>query len=419
MPTKVQQPEAQKIPKLRFPGFSDEWEEKGLGEISRRIGDGIHTTPVYDNDGKYYFVNGNNLTNSKVNISRDTKRVKAGEFKKHDRNLDLNTLLLSINGTIGNVAYYQNEKIVLGKSACYIKLNKNINKHFIYSILLTSKIQNIFNAELTGSTIKNLSLKSVASTKIYIPKDEEQQKIAEFLGLTDEWINNLRDQKESFESYKKGMMQKIFDQEIRFKDDRGKEFPRWEEKKLGEIGKAYNGLTGKAGEDFGHGEAFITYKQIFDSSEIDIQKFSLVNVLANERQSKAQFGDIFFTTTSETPGEVGFSSVLLDKNVAPYLNSFSFGLRLNSLKEHDPYFAKFFFRSFVFRKEVVKLAQGSTRYNISKIEFMKMKFPFPSVLEQQKIAGFLTSIDKVIESKQQQITQAERWKKGLMQGVFV
>jgi type I restriction enzyme S subunit len=89
------------------------------------------------------------------------------------------------------------------------------------------------------------------------------------------------------------------------------------------------------------------------------------------------------------------------------------------LKELDPCFAKFFFRSFSFRREVVKLAQGSTRYNISKIEFMKMKFLFPIFPEQQKIAGFLTSIDKIIESKQQQITQAEQWKKGLMQGLFV
>ena len=215
------------------------------------------------------------------------------------------------------------------------------------------------------------------------------------------------------------MMRKIFAQEIRFDNDNGSVFPIWEERMLADVGKTYNGLVGKAGEDFGSGDAFITYKQIFDDSEIKTDKFAFVRIDPREKQNKAQFGDIFFTTSSETPNEVGFASVLLDKNVMPYLNSFSFGFRPNSLKELDPYFARFFFRSFIFRQGVVKLAQGSTRYNISKIGFMKIKMMMPSLPEQQKIADFLTSIDKLIDSKQQQITQAEEWKKGLIQGLFV
>ncbi len=172
----------------------------------------------------------------------------------------------------------------------------------------------------------------------------------------------------------------------------------WEEKNLSGIGKTYNGLQGKSGEDFGEGEPFITYKQIFDSSEIDINQFAFVKITNGENQNKCQFGDVFFTTSSETPLEVGFASVLLNKNVSPYLNSFSFGFRFNSLNEYDPSFAKFFFRSFIYRKEVVKLAQGSTRYNISKTEFMKMKFAFPPLPEQTKIASFLELADGFIEN---------------------
>lgn len=192
----------------------------------------------------------------------------------------------------------------------------------------------------------------------------------------------------------------------------------WEERVLGEIGETYNGLVGKAGDDFGLGESFITYKQIFDSSEIDTQKFSLVKVSKNEKQNKAQFGDIFFTTSSETPHEVGFASVLLDKNISPYLNSFSFGLRLNSLKEVDPYFAKFLFRNSIYRKEVIKLAQGSTRYNISKIGFTKIRLAIPSISEQKKIAEFLGTTDEWIENLRLQKKSFESYKKGMMQKIF-
>jgi type I restriction enzyme S subunit len=253
--------------------------------------------------------------------------------------------------------------------------------------------------------------------KIPTPTFPEQQKIASFLGSVDEWIGNLKEQKKQLEDYKRGMMQKIFSQQIRFKDENGKDFAEWEEKKLGNLGETYNGLTGKTAEDFGEGEPFITYKQIFDNSELDVTKFSFVQVSENEKQNKAQFGDVFFTTSSETPLEVGFASVLLHKNINPFLNSFSFGFRLN--KNLDPYFAKFLFRSSVYRREVVKLAQGSTRYNISKIEFLKIKLTIPEIKEQQKIAELLSSVDQLLESKQQQITEAETWKKGLMQGLFI
>lgn len=214
-------------------------------------------------------------------------------------------------------------------------------------------------------------------------------------------------------------MQKIFSQEIRFQGENGKDFPEWEEKKLNQIGKTYNGLSGKSKEDFGEGEPFINYKQIFDNSEINVQNFAYVKVDPNEKQNKAQFGDVFFTTSSETPLEVGFASVLLDKNVSPYLNSFSFGFRPNDLRNFDPCFAKYFFRSPLFRRVIVRLAQGSTRYNISKVAFMKIELPLPSLPEQQKIVDFLTSLDKVIESKDQQIAHAEQWKKGLMQKMFI
>jgi type I restriction enzyme S subunit len=128
---------------------------------------------------------------------------------------------------------------------------------------------------------------------------------------------------------------------------------------------------------------------------------------------------VFFTTSSETPNEIGTSSVLIEQVEEIYLNSFCFGYRPNLLDELVPEFSQFFFRSHKVRKEIVKLAQGSTRFNMSKLELMKLKFNFPHKDEQIKIAKVLSSIDKSIENIGTQIEQSQKWKQGLLQKMFV
>lgn len=198
-------------------------------------------------------------------------------------------------------------------------------------------------------------------------------------------------------NFKKGLMQKLFSKGIRFKNDSGSSFREWENKTLSEIGNTFNGLTGKSGEDFGQGEPYIQYKQIFDNSKIDPSKFGQVKVGFNENQNRAQYGDVFFTVSSETPHEVGTASVLLDEIDNLYLNSFSFGFRVKSFELYNPNFLRFFFRSATFRREIIKLAQGSTRYNMSKISFLKLQFSFPEIREQNKIAAVLTAMENKID----------------------
>lgn len=214
-------------------------------------------------------------------------------------------------------------------------------------------------------------------------------------------------------------MQKLFSQELRFKDENGEDFAEWEEKKLGEVGETYNGLTGKSKENFGQGKPYIQYKQIFDDTKIDISRFDYVEIDGSDKQNKVEFGDIFFTVSSETPDEVGMSSVLLDEVSELYLNSFCFGYRPFSLEILNPFYARFLFRSELFRKEVVLLAQGSTRYNLSKVGMMKIVINLPSPPEQTKIANFLSAIDDKINLCGVQIEKMEGWKKGLLQGMFV
>src|SRR5690606_26661145 len=112
--------------------FEKGWNEKYLVKLCFKISDGIHSTPNYDESGDYHFVNGNNLVDGTIIINESTKRVSKEEFLKHKRELGNNTILLSINGTIGNLSEYNNEKVVLGKSACYININEEkVDKKFI------------------------------------------------------------------------------------------------------------------------------------------------------------------------------------------------------------------------------------------------------------------------------------------------
>ena len=199
---------------------------------------------------------------------------------------------------------------------------------------------------------------------------------------------------------------------------RGRSIRIGREKKLGSIGKTFNGLTGKNRGHFGNGKRYIQYLQVFESSKINIDNFGLVEIGENESQNTVRYGDVFFTTSSETPNEIGTTSVLIDEVEDTYLNSFCFGYRIDQ-KYLLPKFARFAFRENGFRKKVVPLAQGSTRYNLSKVSLMEVETKLPTKQEQQKIAAFLSAIDQKIELVSEQLKQAQIFKKGLLQQMFV
>ena len=166
-----------------------EWKEVTLGEISSKIGDGLHGTPKYDDEGPYYFINGNNLNCGKIIIKDDTKRVGKDEFVKNQKELNEQTILVSINGTIGNVAKYNNELCILGKSACYINVIKEVDKEFIYYVLTSANFKRNITNEATGTTIKNVSLKQMREYKFNIPCNiSDQRRIASILSSLDRKI---------------------------------------------------------------------------------------------------------------------------------------------------------------------------------------------------------------------------------------
>lgn len=196
----------------------------------------------------------------------------------------------------------------------------------------------------------------------------------------------------------------------------------WKKTTLGEIGKTFNGLTGKNSNDFGQGSPYITYKSIFDNSKVDISRVEYVTITDNERIKSAQnvvrLGDIFFTTSSETPTEVGMTSVLLDGIEDCYLNSFCFGYRLSNKEETLPEYFRFYLRASVIRNKLSILAQGSTRFNISKNEVMRMGINLPNSSEQEKIAALLSCIDERITTQNKIIEDLKKLKSAIIDRLY-
>ncbi len=159
----------------------ESWKWVRLRDIVEVLGDGIHGTPCFDDTGEYFFINGNNLVKGEIVIKSDTKKVSHEEFEKYKKPLDEHTILISINGTIGNYAFYNGEPVILGKSACYFSLINGIDKEYICRLLNTQHFFDYAVKEATQTTIKNVSLKSMRMLPVPLPPLAEQKRIVEKL----------------------------------------------------------------------------------------------------------------------------------------------------------------------------------------------------------------------------------------------
>ena len=167
----------------------------------------------------------------------------------------------------------------------------------------------------------------------------------------------------------------------------------WEQRKLGNCGATYGGLTGKTKEDFGHGNArFIPYTNVFDNPLTDTKRLEAVEI--DSSQNQVAYGDVLFTVSSETPDEVGMSSVWLSDQENVYLNSFCFGYRQDST--FDPHYLAYMLRSSSVRSNLALLAQGISRFNISKNKVMELTVPVPSAVEQKELGQYFTKLDHLI-----------------------
>ena len=194
------------------------WEEKTLKELTTILGDGLHGTPKYTIEGDYYFINGNNLTDGAVEFKESTKRVSIDEYNKHKKNLTNRTVFVSINGTLGNVAFYNGEKVILGKSACYFNLKETVDKNFIRYVLSSPYFLKYAHKEATGATIKNVSLKTMREFIVPLPSFKRQQTIVtklDALSTETKRLEAIYQQKLlNLEELKKSILQKAFNGEL-------------------------------------------------------------------------------------------------------------------------------------------------------------------------------------------------------------
>jgi len=406
------------VPELRFPEFIRAWNPSKLGDIARfRKGKGISKADIKQDGNQPCIRYGELYTtyNELIDEVVSYTDINQEELVLSEENDVIIPASGESNIDIATAACVRNSGIALGGDLNIIKTNL---EGVFLSYYLNSHLKYKVASYAQGNSVVHLYSTQLKLLDLNVPSLEEQQKTASFLSAVDQRIALLEKKKELLEQYKKGVMQKIFSQEIRFKDEHGNDFPDWEEKKLGEVATTVSGLSGKTKEDFGEGVPYVQYKQVFDSSYIKIEDCGLVKLENGEKQSTLKKGDVLLTTSSETANEVGTASVIIENLGEIYLNSFCFGLRFKK-DILSPVFSQFLFRSEGFRKIVVPLAQGSTRYNLSKSSLMKLVISIPRIEEQIKIGSFLQKLLNQIEGVESSVNEMKVFKKGLLQKMFV
>jgi len=189
----------------------NEWKISRLGWISKKIGDGIHGTVTFeDGETNFYFINGNNIKKRNIAIKDNTQRITERIYNTYKTNLTTHTILISLNGTIGNLAFYNNENVLLGKSVGFIELKEEYNREYIYYLLQANYIKTIFELSFAGTTINNLSLQTLRKTNVLLPPKTEQKKIVKYLDKKcaeiDGAIEEKKEQLDTLEQYKKSVI---------------------------------------------------------------------------------------------------------------------------------------------------------------------------------------------------------------------
>lgn len=283
---------------------------------------------------------------------------------------------------------------------------------YLYYVLGSEMVVNQYRVLAAGSSVLNLNKDVVARVTVVVPPLAEQRRIAGALSDVDELISALGKLIEKKRNIKTGAMQQLLTGKTRLPGFKGK----WVEKRLGECGYCFNGITGKLGSDFGHGVSrYITFLNVLSNVVINPLMFEAVDICSGESQNEVRRGDVFFNTSSETPEEVGLCAVLEDDVKSVYLNSFCFGFRLTD-EDVCGRFLAYWFRSSTGRALMTSLAQGSTRYNLSKDAFREAYVCIPPTFaEQREIATVLSDIDAEIAALEADRTKYERIKTGMMQ----
>lgn len=373
-------------PQLRFPEFTDEWQVKKLGDLLK-IGSGrdykhleTGNIPVYGTGGLMLYVNDYLYDGKSIGIGRkgtiDQPQLLTGKFWTVD------TLFYTYDHTASA-------------------------PEFLYAIFQKVNWQKWNEA----SGVPSLSKTTIENIKVAVPKELEQEKIAEFLAAVDERIAAGEKKLELLKKYKKGVMQKIFTQAIRFKDEEGNHYSEWEEKNIGDIMTERNTQAPKS-SDYPL-MAFVAYKGVAPKGDRYNREF-LVGNSDGKKYKKTEYGDFIYSSNNLETGSIGLN-LYGSASISPVYSIFQIS---NSC---DPKFLGSYMLRKRFVYEMTRYRQGVVygQWRIHESDFLKIKERIPSLEEQQKIATFLTALDTKIAAEQTRLTAAKQWKRGLLQRMFV
>jgi len=396
-------------PKLRFKGYVNDWERKILGNTSEIIGGGTPETIVPEYwGGEIQWFTPTELKSKYVAKSKRTI-TELGLKNSSAKLLPKGSLLFSSRATVGDVSISLQE-VTTNQGFQSFLVNKNNDTEFLYNWIIQNK--KLFLRKAAGSTFLEISKKEIEKILIFIPTLPEQQKIASFLSAIDEKIQQLTRKKELLEQYKKGVMQQLFPPvggqapKLRFKDENGKAYPKWEEKKIGEIFTFKQGVQCAVEDQYVTQEnGYVRFIRIVDLTKND-EPIRYIKDPGKEHHVKKK--DLFMVRYGN-PGILGYD---YDGVIANNL------FRIIPLVDKlDTKFFKYVFE--YLKSDLDLLASSSTMPALNFTSLRTLDLKVPDFEEQQKIASYLSSLDTKIESVANQITQSQTFKKGLLQQMFV
>lgn len=402
-----------KIPKLRFKEFSGGWESKRLDELGEFLkGSTLSKSHLSEEGrpcvlyGELYTKYGEVIKNviSKTNLD-DSKLVYG---KKND------VLIPSSGETaidIATASCVQQDNIILGGDLNVFRSNE-VNGIFTSYQLNNSKRNEI--AKLAqGASVVHIYNNQLGKLTLDIPSKEEQEKIAYFFSLIDDKISLQGEKVEALKDYKKGMMQKIFSRELRFKDDEGRDYPEWEEKKLNELGDFFKGSTLSKSHLANDGKPCVLYGELYTKYGEVINNVVSRTDLEDDKLILGYSNDVLIPSSGETAIDIATASCLLkdyvilggDLNIfrSSKINGVFLSYQLNNTKKN----------------EISKLAQGASVVHLYNNQLAKLKVDIPCIDEQNKIADFLHNIDTKIAKEKEKLDSLNEYKKGLLQQMFI
>jgi len=390
------------IPQLRFPEFEGEWVRKRFGDISEIIMGQSPDSKSYnfEGDGEFLIQGNADIFERKSNprqwTNEPTKRCQVGD------------ILFTVRAPVGYVAKSVHNACI-GRGVCSIRNTADSEQNFLYQFLLSYELK--WKRIEQGSTFTTVSGADIKKIEIKIPLLSEQQKIASFFTSIDQKIFQLKRKRTLLERYKKGVMQKIFSQEIRFKDDNGQEFPMWEKMRLGSFLVQKIREVLKPDKNYSAIGVRSHCKGTFQRVDSDPNKIEMDNLYMVKKD------DLVVNITFAWEGAIAIAKAEDDGGLVSHrFPTYVF----DEEKVLGMYFRYVFIQK-KFRELLELISPGGAGRNrvLNKQDFLKLTCDAPNIEEQTKIANFLSAIDEKINHTLKQINKAEVWKKGLMQQMFV